>query len=61
MTFEGPQPTKLEYCISMNAFDLLRRMPPEYGIVINPGADVGFDLPPGGIQDIVKDFSLGHS
>ena len=45
----------------MNAFDLLRRMPPEYGIVINPGADVGFDLPPGGIQDIVKDFSLGHS
>ena len=42
------------YCLVLNAFDLLKRMPKEYGLVINPGSDAGFDISPSGIQEIIK-------
>lgn len=45
------------YCLVMNAFDLLKMVPREYGVVINPGTDGGFDISPSGIKDIIKDFS----
>lgn len=44
------------YCLIVKAFDLLKRMPREYGLVINPGCDVGFDISPDGIREVVKDF-----
>ncbi|WP_196297808.1 SseB family protein [Xanthomonas albilineans] len=44
------------YCLEVKAFDLLKRIPVEYGVVINPGCDVGFDISPNGIREIIKDF-----
>jgi len=52
-----PQFTNVaRYCLAVKAFDLLKKMPREYGLVINPGCDVGFDVSPDGIREIIKDF-----
>lgn len=45
------------YYLVMNAFDLLKMMPKEYGVVINPGRGIGFDISPSGIAEIIKDFA----
>ena len=48
---------KVRYCIEMKGIDLLRRIPKEYGLVLNPGGtDVGIDIAPAGIASIVRDF-----
>lgn len=47
---------KTPYCLSMSGSDLLSRMPSDCGLVINPGFDKGFELPPAGIAAIVKDL-----
>jgi hypothetical protein len=44
------------YCLAVKALDLLKRMPTEYGLVINPDCEVGFDITPSGIREIIKDF-----
>jgi hypothetical protein len=44
------------YCLTMKGRDLLKRMPPGCGIVINPGSTVGFDIAPDGIRRILDDF-----
>jgi hypothetical protein len=44
------------YCLVIKGGDLLRRIPPEYGLVINPGQQVGFEISPEGITKIVRDF-----
>lgn len=44
------------YCLVMTGEDLLRRIPSGYGLVVNPGADVGFDVPPAGIFQIKADL-----
>lgn len=44
------------YCLTMKGKDLLRRLPPGHGIVINPGLSVGFDISPEGITEIIKKF-----
>jgi hypothetical protein len=46
------------YCLTMKGRELLIRMPPGYGLVINPGFDVGFDIAPEGIQEILRDFPI---
>ncbi|KQZ34578.1 hypothetical protein ASD92_09885 [Massilia sp. Root1485] len=46
-----------KYCLVMNALEMLRRIPSGYGIVINPGLNVGLELSPDGIAEIVKDFT----
>jgi hypothetical protein len=44
------------YCLAMKGLDLLKRMPPGCGIVINPGSTLGFDIAPDGIRRILEDF-----
>jgi hypothetical protein len=44
------------YCLVMKGRQFLERMPPEYGLVINPGFKVGFDVSPTGIQEILGNF-----
>lgn len=36
--------------------DVLRRVPPGYGVVINPGTALGFEISPAGVGEIMKDF-----
>lgn len=47
-----------QYCLVMNGLEALRRIPSGYGLVINPGLDVGFELSPEGIAQIIKDMPL---
>jgi hypothetical protein len=44
------------YCLAMKGMEFLRRVPPGYGLVINPGQSVGFDISPDGLSSIVKSF-----
>ena len=44
------------YCLEMNGLEVLRRIPPGYGLVVNPGFGVGLELSPEGIAEIVKDM-----
>ncbi|MGS0571770.1 SseB family protein [Xanthomonas oryzae] len=44
------------YCLEIKVFDLFKIIPGEYGVVINPGCDVGFDISPDGIREIIKSF-----
>jgi len=46
------------YCLLMNGLEVLRRMPPGCGLVVNPGLVVGFELPPEGIAKIVQDMAI---
>lgn len=43
------------YCLVMQGRELLRRMPPGYGLVINPGLAVGFDMTPDGILRLLSE------
>lgn len=45
-----------KYCLVMNGLSVLRRVPPSYGLVINPGLEVGFELSADGIVEIVRDL-----
>lgn len=37
--------------------DVLRRVPGGYGVVINPSTSLGFEISPGGVGEILKDFA----
>ena len=43
------------YCLVMKGRELLSRMPPGYGLVINPGLTVGFDMTPDGISRLISE------
>jgi hypothetical protein len=43
--------------LSIEGRDILRRMPPGFGHVINPGISTGFDIPPEGIAKVMEEFS----
>jgi hypothetical protein len=45
------------YCLVIKGRDLLRRMPPGYGLVINPETSTGFDISPEGIAKILQEFA----
>lgn len=45
-----------EYCLMMNGLQVLRRIPLGYGLVINPGLEIGLELSPNGIMQIIKDM-----
>lgn len=51
--FSGMAP----YYLEMTGRQLLERLPPSYGIVINPGWPVGFEIPPQGVAKILSDFA----
>ncbi len=44
------------YCLVIKGKEFLRRVPHEYGIVVNPGQSVGFDITPEGVSRIVGEF-----
>jgi len=45
-----------KYCLRMTGKDRLQRMPPDFGIVVNPGFIAGLDISADGIRRIRKDF-----
>jgi hypothetical protein len=45
------------YCLVLKGRDLLHRMPPGYGLVVNPGSPIGFDISPEGIANVLRDFT----
>ena len=49
---------KSPYCLSMKGRSLLARIPSGFGLVVNPGFDKGFEIPPSGLDDIIKDFEV---
>jgi len=36
--------------------DVLRRVPGGYGVVVNPGAALGFEISPSGVRELLEDF-----
>jgi hypothetical protein len=48
---------KAPYFFTTNGKNLLKSLPHRCGLVVNPGYDIGFDLPPEGIQNILIDYS----
>ena len=44
------------YCLSIKASELLNRISPNVGIVLNPGCSAGFELPASGLEGIRRDF-----
>ena len=46
------------YCLVMKGRELLSRVPPGYGLVVNPGtSSLGFDVSPEGVTKIREDFA----
>ena len=45
-----------KYCMVAQGGEVLRRMPKEYGLVVNPGLEVGFEISPSGIAEIISRF-----
>jgi hypothetical protein len=44
------------YCLVMKGRELFKRMPRGYGLVVNPGNTVGFEMSPEGIAQILKEL-----
>jgi hypothetical protein len=44
------------YCLMMNGRDILSRVPPGFGLVLNPGESVGLEISYDGIRNIISDF-----
>lgn len=44
------------YCLVMKGGDFLRGIPSGHGVVVNPGQEVGFDIPPDGVGKVLNDF-----
>lgn len=44
--------------LTMTGGSLLTRIPKGYGVVLNPGLQVGFEISPQGVTDILNDFIL---
>ncbi len=47
------------YTLRMLMLDVLKRVPGGYGVVINPGTSLGFEISPSGVGEILKDFADG--
>jgi len=47
------------HTIRMLMLDVLKRVPGGYGVVINPGTPLGFEISPSGVGEILKDFADG--
>lgn len=45
------------YALQMKGIDLLRWLPPEFGLIVNPGHEVGFELPAQGVANALRDFA----
>lgn len=47
------------YAVTMTGSDLVARMPPHHGLVLNPGYSVGFELPPEGVDRVKARLGQG--
>ncbi len=47
------------HTIRMLMLEVLKRVPGGYGVVINPGTSLGFEISPSGVSEILKDFADG--
>ncbi|MEN5266608.1 SseB family protein [Stenotrophomonas sp. TWI587] len=47
------------HTIRMLMREVLKRVPGGYGVVINPGTSLGFEISPSGVGEILKDFADG--
>ncbi|MBU2049604.1 MAG: SseB family protein [Gammaproteobacteria bacterium] len=47
------------HTIRMLMLQVLKRVPGGYGVVINPGTSLGFEISPSGVSEILKDFADG--
>lgn len=45
------------YCLTITGSEFLQRIPPGYGLVVNPGQSVGFDVTPDGLRQIVAELA----
>jgi len=45
------------YCLSIKGSEFLQRIPAGYGLVVNPGQPVGFDVTQGALRKIVSEFA----
>jgi hypothetical protein len=45
------------YCLTMKGRELLERIPQGFGVVVNPGWSVGFDISPEGIERVLRDLA----
>ena len=52
----GPHAQQAPHQIRWLMRDVLRRVPGGYGVVINPGTTLGFEISPAGVGEILKDF-----
>lgn len=43
-----------KFSFEMGAADFLKKIPTGYGVVINPGTDLGLDLTPDGIKSVLE-------
>jgi hypothetical protein len=47
------------YYLKVTGGEFLKLIPAGYGLVVNPGQPVGFDVEPGGLRNIVAEFVDG--
>lgn len=47
------------HTIRMLMLEVLKRVPGGYGVVINPGTALAFEISPSGVGEILKDFADG--
>jgi len=45
------------HTLRMLMLDVLKHVPGGYGVVINPGTPLGFEISPSGVGEILKDFA----
>ena len=44
------------FCIVMTGRDFIDRLPPGFGVVVNPGFTIGLDIAPTDLKEIRQDF-----
>ncbi len=44
------------HMIRWRMLDVLRRVPGGYGVVVNPGTSLGFEIAPSGVGELLRDF-----
>lgn len=47
---------KIKSVIRLNGCEMLRHIPPGYGVVVNPGFDTGLELLPEGIRNVLAQY-----
>lgn len=57
MARSGPFVDQAPYALTIKGGEFLRRIPGGYGLVVNPGQSVGFDVSPDGLAKLVEEFA----